>query len=109
MDRLSLHRYKQRMNPIVPVVVLILAFCTGCATTSSSDSKNGLTFHASFDEKLDADFAAGDPVLYAAEPLPNPGLPSSGVTHEKTGGKKGGFLRFTKKQKPVSFYKGIKN
>jgi hypothetical protein len=70
--------------------------------------------HASFDHGLDADFAAGDAKLYTA---PNgnrneakAGLPEGDlVQHQKGTDKHGGALRFTKKMKPVVFFKGDKN
>lgn len=76
--------------------------------------RSALLLHASFDQRLDADFAAGDPKLYTA-PTGNrsqavPGLPESNlVSHAKGEGKFGDALHFTKKMRPVVFFKGEKN
>jgi hypothetical protein len=70
--------------------------------------------HAPFDGSLDATRAAGDPKLYAApngdRKMAQPGLPADNlVVHVKGEGKFGDALRFTKKMKPVVFFRGEKN
>jgi hypothetical protein len=79
------------------------------STALAEDSlKSALLLHASFDKGVDAEFAAGDAKLYTA-PTGNrkearPGLPDDElVRHED------GALRFTKKMKPVVFFRGEKN
>jgi hypothetical protein len=73
-----------------------------------------LLLHAPFDGSLDAARAAGDPKLYTA-PTGNrkaaqPGLPAENlVVHAKGAGKFGDALQFTKKMKPVVFFRGEKN
>jgi hypothetical protein len=73
-----------------------------------------LLFHASFDGRLDADFAVGDPKLYTA-PGGNrfqvrPGLPESNLVALARGeGRHGDALHFTKKMRPVVFFKGERN
>lgn len=76
--------------------------------------KSSLLLYASFDNGIDADFAAGDSKIYsspsssrsrAAEGLPEENL----VLHSKEAGRFGPGLRFTKKMKPVVFFQGEKN
>lgn len=80
----------------------------------STSLRSALLLHASFDQGVDADFATGDNKLYTA-PAGNrneakPGLPEGDlVQHVKDQGKHGGALRFTKKMKPVVFFRGEKN
>jgi hypothetical protein len=76
--------------------------------------KGALLLHASFDRSLNADFATGDATLYwsvdGKRLEPKPGLPESNlVLHAKGEGRFGDALRFTKKMKPVVFFKGDKN
>jgi hypothetical protein len=90
----------------------------GCATQPKSTHqplRQALTFHASFDHGLDADFALGDPVLRHAPSLAKqaeakPGLPASGeVQLVPDAGRFGHALRFTKKKSPMPFYRALKN
>ena len=81
---------------------------------AADDLRSALLLHASFDKGLNADFAAGDSTLYTA-PGGNrskavAGLPESNlVVHAKGEGRFGDCLRFTRKMKPVLFFKGEKN
>lgn len=79
----------------------------------AADLKHSLLLYASFDKGLDADFAVGDPKLYhsttGSRSSPNAGLPEKLVLHTKEAGRFGQGLRFTKKMKPVVFFKGEKN
>ena len=92
--------------------LLVFSLFTSCAI--AADLRGALLFHASFDGKLDADFAVGDGTLFHS---PNgghtdakPGLPDGGlVVHEKGAGKFGDALQFTKKMRPVVFFRGAKN
>ncbi len=76
--------------------------------------RSALLLQAAFDGRVDADFAVGDPRVYTA---PNgnraqavPGLPESNlVVHAVGQGRHGDALRFTRKMKPVVFFKGDKN
>jgi hypothetical protein len=97
-------------------LLLALAFCLAAALSASGahNLKQSLLLYASFDRTLDADVAAGDPKLYhspsssrsrAIEGLP----PENLVLHTKEAGRFGQGLRFTKKMKPVVFFKGQKN
>ena len=75
---------------------------TGAA--SQEALRKALTFHASFDGKLAAVHAAGDPALYWTSTLKQrqdakPGLPESGeVQHAIGAGRFGDALRFTTKK-----------
>ena len=106
-----------------------LLLTAGCGTISEysefpgSDEaveralKESLTLYASFDAGLDADFANGDGTLYSAPSSRernagqgNPGLPEEGHVEALPGqGRFGGALRWTKKAKPVVFYRGPEN
>ena len=88
--------------------------CALCLAAADTHPK-GLVFRASFDNGLDADVAAGDKALYWAPKVEFPpkaaaGLPPSGViTHERTGGVSGGYLRFNKKAGEMVFFKAKEN
>lgn len=77
--------------------------------------RDALTFHASFDGRIDADVATGDPRLYWTPSMKQhhqavPGLPGSGeVTHVADAGRHGGALRFTARKSPVVFFRGARN
>ena len=97
-----------------------LAVLTGCATgdgpsrATTAALRDALLLRASFDGKVNADFAAGDATLYTA-PTGNrnqaqPGLPDGELVVLARGeGRHGDALRFTKKMKPVVFFRGEKN
>jgi hypothetical protein len=76
---------------------------------------SALTFHASFDHGLDADFAGGDGLLRHAPSMSKqaeakPGLPESGeVQLARDAGRFGHALRFTKKKSPMVFFRAAKN
>lgn len=93
----------------LPLVALAL-------TTSAlaNDLKTSLLLHAPFDGTPDAAFAAGDPKIYTAatgkRKEATPGLPADNLAVLAKGeGKFGDALRFTKKMKPVVFFRGDKN
>jgi hypothetical protein len=95
------------------VVLLFLVSATVLAA-DPAQTRSALLLHASFDGKLDADFAAGETTLLhstvGGRGDAKPGLPLSGdVVHDKSAGKFGGALHFTKKMKPVVFFRGEKN
>ena len=95
-------------------IILGLILATSLTTLAADELRSGLLLHASFDNGLNADFAAGDATLYTA-PGGNrskavAGLPESNlVIHAKGEGKFGSGLRFTRKMKPVLFFQGEKN
>ena len=103
-----------------PAWVVLASACAallcGCATAKNSSPaalREALTFHASFDHGLDADFAAGDPVLRHAPSLAKqaeakPGLPPE-VQLVRDAGRFGHALRFTKKKSPMPFFRAAKN
>lgn len=102
-----------RPLPLLPAFAL-LALPLISPAGEVADLKADLVLAASFDYGLNADFAAGDPVLYhapnAARSTQVPGLPAGGlVRHETTGGQRGGALVFTKKMRPVVFFQGDGN
>jgi hypothetical protein len=108
------------MNPPRPIQIALasLLFAASGLPTLSAETasalRSALLLHASFDGRLDADFAVGDSKLYTA-PTGNrsqarPGLPDSNlVVHAKGEGRHGDALRFTQKMRPTVFFHGEKN
>jgi len=96
-----------------------LAITGGVQAQSGDDSlaklRSALTFHASFDHGIDADFALGDRKLYWAPSMKLPrvgklGFPENGaVSHINEGGRFGGALRFHKKVPEIVFFQGEEN
>jgi hypothetical protein len=95
-----------------------LVSLTGCAPQRQAAHpalQQALTFHASFDQGLDADFATGDPVFRHAPSLSKQaegktGLPESGeVQLVRDAGRFGHALRFTKKKSPMPFFRAARN
>ena len=79
----------------------------------AQDWKQSLTFHASFDQGLDAGFALGDKRIYTAPDYKaqmeaKPGLDNPDVT-VVAGGVTGSALRFGKKNVKAIFYQADKN
>jgi len=97
----------------VALAFLIGSSLAGFAAESASKLGDALLLHASFDNGLNADVAAGDPVIFNA---PNgnrkearPGLPEDNLMSLAKGeGRFGDALRFHKKTRPV-FFRGEKN
>lgn len=88
------------------------------ATPEASEQealRKALTFHASFDGKIDATHADGDPALHWAPSLKErqdakAGLPPDGeVQHAPGAGRFGDALRFTKRKSPIMFFRGQRN
>jgi len=81
----------------------------------AADWKKDVVFRATFDGSTDATVGAGDRRLYTApagykdQASAQPGLVGAPVTHEASGGRKGGALRFTKKNNAAVFYKAEGN
>jgi hypothetical protein len=99
--------------------LLLAAFAPQQASAQTKESlqllANALTFHASFDHGLNADFSTGNPVLNHAPSMnkraeAKPGLPESGeVQLARDGGRFGHGLRFTRKKSPIVFFRAAKN
>ena len=73
-----------------------------------------LTFHASFDNGLDADRAAGDPQLYTApsyeaQDQAEPGLGNPAVSVAEDAGRFGHALRFAERNQHAIFYRADGN
>ena len=98
-----------------------LLFCVGLANAGASDVSAGeskvedaLTFYASFDAGLDADFAKGDPSIYTlvnpSEKTLTPGLPKGeGTTRLEREGRLGGCLDFQKADADWILYQAEEN
>src|SRR5262245_40897088 len=84
-----------------------------CTAVPAQDWKRSLTFHASFDRGMDADFALGDKRIYTAPDYKaqmdaKPGLDHPDVT-VVPGGLTGSALRFAKKNVKAIFYQADRN
>lgn len=106
------------MIPRIYAALLIIAAAfssTSQAQNSTTPLAKALTFHASFDRGLDADFAKGDATLRHASSMSKfkegkPGLPETGeVQVVQNGGRFGHALRFTKKKSPLVFFHAATN
>lgn len=99
-------------------VIGAAALC-GCRSWSAdapmrSDLLRALTFHASFDESAEADFALGDSRIYTAPALDKrregqPGLNARDVVLAPGEGRWGGALLFLKKSRETVFYQAASN
>ncbi len=84
-------------------------------TSGAAEALAGaLTFHASFDNGLDADRAAADPVLYTApsydeQDQAQPGLGNPAVMLAEGAGRFGHALRFTERNQHAIFYRADGN
>jgi hypothetical protein len=108
-------------KPVIAAVAAILATGIVRATVRTSAAldeaalRQALTFHASFDGRVDAVHAAGDPGLYWAPSMKQrqeakPGLPEGSSTVAVRGaGRFGDAVRFTKKGSPIVFFRGARN
>lgn len=96
----------QILLPLVAVLSLPLS------AFSASDLKPlraALTLHASFDEKLDADFSGGDKSLYVAGPTAGTSAPaqeSDAIKRAPGAGRFGAALHVTKKNPIRPYFKG---
>jgi hypothetical protein len=95
----------------IALTCLLLPFITAEPTTPNLDLRSSLTFHASFDHGVDADFAKGDKTLYVADQNrknPRPGVPA-GVMIARGQGRRGDALQFTQKTAEIALYQSARN
>ena len=107
------------MTPIrwMAAPALLAAIAAPAAAQTDADARrlaDALTFHASFDDGLDADRAGGDPRLYTApsydeQDRAEPGLGDSPVTLARGAGRLGDALRFTGRNTHAVFYRADGN
>jgi hypothetical protein len=83
----------------------------GCGIADSSSLRDAVLFHASFDQSLDADTAAGDGAVHTtlSRTESRPGNHRADVRVDPGVGRFGGALRFTKKDKPYLYYEAADN
>jgi hypothetical protein len=113
------HLFSMRPAVFATCAFLLAAFSTQPGPAQTGEATPGfagaLTFHASFDHGIDADFAVGDGGLRHAPSMTRqaeakPGLPDSGeVQLARDAGRFGHALRFTKKKSPMVFFRAAKN
>ena len=100
--------------------LLVAGGLTSCSTASrpasaESSLAKSLSFHASFDQGLDADFARGSGEFRHAPSTDrrkesSPGLPAGGEVMVASGaGRFGNALRFVRKGSPIVFYPALTN
>lgn len=92
---------------------------TGCKTNVAAQHRaelgRALTFHASFDTSVDAEFGKGDRRLHVAPKwghprMVQPGLPPGNTVHLAPGeGRYGGALRFERKIDELVAYRAARN
>lgn len=102
------------MNSPIFAALLIAAPLFSSSLLYSASLKEALTFHASFDGKTDAAYAAGDPRIYTAptykeQRQAKPGLDAPAIELAKGEGRFGDGLRFKQKNERAVFYQGAKN
>jgi hypothetical protein len=100
---------------------LLLPLLAGCQPGASGDGAledrilSALTFHASFDEQVNADYAMGDPKFYTAPSSrqiedAEATLPPEGEAELVPGaGRYGGALRINTRNTPLLFFRGEHN
>lgn len=97
------------MRAFLLLLVLITASCQP-TYTSEKAWLDAVTFYASFDGQLDADFAKGDPTLYTAanwkalETMSRVQASNPDVHHVSGGGRYGDALRFDSNWNPILFF-----
>lgn len=110
--------FAARPGPLLGLLLTsLLGF--GCVTSSEHGPRaalgRALTFHASFDNQVDADFALGDRRLQSAPQWGHPrnvhpGLPTNNAVHLAPGaGRYGGALRFERKTDELVAFQGARN
>ena len=98
-----------------PFLALFLASVTMLPADAAETLRSALTFHASFDGGVDADFALGDHRLYNAPSMnkrdaATPGLPTNAfVVPARGAGRFGDALRFQDKSGTIIFFRAAKN
>jgi hypothetical protein len=113
----TLVRWKWRSAGVSVILASVVVIAAGGAETVLDEAalRKALTFHASFDGRVDAVHAAGDPKLYWAPSLKQrqeakPGLPEGGqIVAARGAGRFGDALHFTKKGAPLVFFRGARN
>lgn len=104
-----------RTQLCIGVLAVAILSVANSRTEANETLRKALTFHGSFDNGVDADFALGEKRLFHAPAMnkraeAKPGLPPSGeVVMVRGGGRFGNGLRFVKKKSPLVFFEAEKN
>ncbi|WP_108869111.1 LamG-like jellyroll fold domain-containing protein [Aquimarina aquimarini] len=77
--------------------------------TINTSLKEALTFYASFDQGVEADFSLGDPSMYTAVDSVKTGLHKPDINRQEEEGKYGYGLVFTERSKGDIYYPSEKN
>lgn len=95
------------------LVVSVAWVALKVALVEANELDRATLFYASFDQSANAESAKGDQRIYSAESLARKetvsGLVGDAVTWQRSGGRRGGALRFAKKTERLVFFKGGKN
>jgi hypothetical protein len=96
------------MTPrIVSALVGALLLPFACSAADTKPLRDALTLHASFDDKMDADFSRGEKTLYAmGAGAPGAMKETEAIKLAANGGRFGGALNFTKKNPVRPSFKG---
>jgi len=99
---------------LVGLVVCLLANIFDSVAAANDALRTALTFHASFDQAVDADFARGSKQLYTATSYKKredakPGLHHPDAHLAPGAGRFGGALKFAKKNTKAVYYPAAKN
>lgn len=101
-------------NIILIIIGALSLLVSSCQSNTTSELKSALTFHASFDDGMLADYALGDKNMYTAESrrkLDSAQVGMNNTDHQflKGKGRFGDALEFGKKSRKVVFYKSKDN
>ncbi|MBA2416457.1 MAG: hypothetical protein H0V64_11340 [Geodermatophilaceae bacterium] len=113
----SLVRLKRPATVLAALLMvgMVCAAWTALPGAPQHTLREALTFHASFDGRTDATYAAGDPALYWAQSFKErqnaaKGLPPGGEIRRAVGaGRYGDALQFTTRKSPIVFFQGAEN
>ena len=92
----------------------ILFFCASLGMLGAADLAQDVTFRATFDGSMNGSAGKGDLKVYSAasykeQDKAQPGLAGTDVEWVPSGGKKGGALRFKKKNNKAVFFRAAEN
>jgi hypothetical protein len=91
---------------------VVLGCVVSIASCAGMDLKSAITFHASFDQSENADFARGDRQFYSAAGMKKAGvagLAKNGAVTRVPNGKFGSALRFNQKSDEAVFFAADRN
>src|SRR3990170_7766227 len=115
MERVTVNRPAGAVAAALTLATLLAPTATLTEQPAPQALRQALTFHASFDGKVGAMHAAGEPSLHWAASMKErqdakTGLPPTGETQHALGaGRFGDALRFTRRRAPLVFFRAQRN